>query len=198
MPRHPIALELIRATGLPLAAPSANKFTQVSPTTAGHVHAAFGDDVPVIDGGPCEVGIESTVVSVDEHGVVRLLRPGMIQVEDAIPVTMPAGGNEAHASPGMHRKHYSPRQARVMLTLQPPANAAWLWHSIEDPEAAVAVQMPADPQQYAAKIYAVLHDLDARGVQVIAIEPLPEGVAWDALRDRLKRSAFSDEDDQFR
>ena len=67
MPRHPIALELIRAAGLPLAAPSANRFTELSPTTAAHVRAAFGDAVPVLDGGPCEVGLESTVVSVDAY-----------------------------------------------------------------------------------------------------------------------------------
>jgi len=190
MPRHAIALELIRAAGLPLAAPSANKFTQVSPTTAAHVRAAFGDEVPVIDGGPCEVGIESTVVAVDAQGAIQLLRPGMIDVEDAIPAAAHQE-DQAHASPGMHRKHYSPRHARVILTAQPPRNSAWLWHSVEDPEAAIAVRMPADPQSYAAKIYAVLHDLDARGVQVIAIEPLPAGVEWDALRDRLTRSAFS-------
>ena len=98
MPRHPIALELIRAAGLPLAAPSANRFTELSPTTAAHVRAAFGDAVPVLDGGPCEVGLESTVVSVDALGVVRLLRPGMLTLAEAVPS---AGTGEAHESPGI-------------------------------------------------------------------------------------------------
>ncbi len=192
MPRHPVALELLRAAGVPLAAPSANKFTQISPTTAEHVRTAFGGEVPVVDGGPCEVGIESTVVAVDEAGV-RLLRPGMIVLPGAVfaPGADESGG--AHEAPGLHRKHYSPRTARVMILQRgqrlPAEAAAYVWHSTEDPEALIAVRMPPNPVEYAAQIYAVLHNLDARGVEVIAIEALPAGPEWDALRDRLGRSA---------
>lgn len=202
MPRHPVALQLIEAAGVPLAAPSANKFTQVSPTTAEHVRAAFGDAVPVIDGGPCEVGIESTVVSVSASGEVTLLRPGMVVLPEAAAWRQQdAGSSEAdsHLAPGMHRKHYSPRHARVVLTSQPPAGntaAAWVWHTLEDPDAVVAVRMPREPEAYASRLYAVLHDLDARGVQLIAIEDLPEGQMWDALRDRLRRSAFDGENNK--
>ena len=92
----------------------------------------------------------------------------------------------------MHRKHYSPRHARVLLVSPgetPPVDAAYVWHHVEQADATIAVQMPADPEAYAARIYAVLHDLDARGVHTIAVESLPENAEWDALRDRLRRSA---------
>jgi L-threonylcarbamoyladenylate synthase len=175
MPRHPIALELIRAAGLPLAAPSANKFTELSPTTAGHVRAAFGDAVPVIDGGPCEVGLESTVVAVDADGRVRLLRPGMLTLPEAL-----TGAAQAHESPGMHHKHYSPRTSRVVLVAD-RASA---------PEGAVLLELPEDPEAYAERLYAKLHELDAAGVLVIAIvNPTDPGPKWDAIRDRLQRAA---------
>lgn len=195
MPRHPLALELIRAAGLPLAAPSANKFTQISPTTADHVRAAFGDEVPVLDGGPCDVGIESTVVAVDADGTVRLLRPGMVVLPEAVFAIPAENKQEAHESPGMHRKHYSPRHARVVILpsggAPPPLDAAYIWHAVEQP-VLVSVRMPSDPEAYAARIYAVLHDLDARGIHTIAVESLPDGAAWDALRDRLTRSAAAE------
>jgi len=80
MPRHPVALELLRAAGVPIAAPSANRFTQMSPTTAEHVREAFGAETPfLLDGGPCEVGLESTVIAVTRGGL-EVLRPGMAEV----------------------------------------------------------------------------------------------------------------------
>ena len=85
MPRHEVALELLREADVPIAAPSANRFTQLSPTTAEHVREAFGDETPfLLDGGPCEVGLESTVVAVTKDGL-EVLRPGMAFVEDAAP-----------------------------------------------------------------------------------------------------------------
>jgi L-threonylcarbamoyladenylate synthase len=191
MPRHPVALQLIEAAGVPLAAPSANKFTQISPTTAEHVRAAFGDEVPVVDGGPCEVGIESTVVAVDGDGGVRLLRPGMIRLPEAI-LEPREERDGPHVSPGLHRKHYSPRHARVMIVRSgevPPADAAFVWRTRDSADAMISIEMPADPDAYAARIYSVLHEMDARGVALIAIEELPAGPEWDALRDRLSRSA---------
>jgi len=175
MPRHPTALDLIRTAGLPLAAPSANKFTELSPTTAAHVRAAFGDAVPVLDGGPCAVGLESTVVAVDADGSVRLLRPGMLTLDEAV-----TGAAKEHESPGMHHKHYSPRTARVMLVA-----------SLQDaPPEAVLLKLPEDPEAYAAQLYSKLHDLDAQGVKLIAIEiPHDPDSRWDAVRDRLRRAA---------
>jgi L-threonylcarbamoyladenylate synthase len=177
MPRHPLALDLIRTAGLPLAAPSANKFTELSPTTAAHVRATFGDTVPVLDGGPCAVGLESTVVAVDADGSVRLLRPGMLTLAEAV-----AGAAKEHESPGMHHKHYSPRTARVVLVAR----------ATDAPADASLLQLPNDPEAYAARLYGAMHDLDAQGCKLIAIVAPPDDdpdPRWDAVRDRLKRAA---------
>ena len=176
MPAHPLALELIRACGVPLAAPSANPFSRLSPTTAAHVREAFGDRVPVLDGGPTQVGIESTVVSVVDGGIT-LLRPGMITVpgaQTAEAALAVVGG--AHSSPGLHHKHYSPLTPVVLLDPEDPVpeRAAYIWHRI--PKSAWrTVRLPDDPVRYAAAIYGVLHELDARGFPAIAIERVPQG-----------------------
>src|SRR3979490_342999 len=120
MPSHPVALALIKAAGVPVAAPSANRFTQLSPTTTEHVRRSLGSDVDLIlDGGPCQVGIESTVLSLAGPQAV-LLRPGAIsraQLEAEIgPVAIATDVNEgAHPSPGMHPRHYSPRTRLILV-----------------------------------------------------------------------------------
>jgi L-threonylcarbamoyladenylate synthase len=132
MPAHPVALALIREAGVPLAAPSANRFTQLSPTTAAHVRNALGDAVDLIlDGGPCIVGIESTVLSLT-GGVPQLLRPGMVtqaQIEAVIgPIAVPTGASQgAHTAPGMHPQHYQPKTP--LFVGSPPAEGrgAYLW-----------------------------------------------------------------------
>ena len=191
VPDHPIALALLRAARIPLAAPSANRFTQLSPTTAAHVRAALGSDIDyVLDGGPCQVGIESAVVSLAGEAPV-LLRPGMID-ENALALAVGGWGDHIregpHASPGMHPKHYSPA---TPLFLGPPAAAdrgAYLWWSTPLP-AAKPVAMPSDPVAYAAKLYGVLHELDREGWDTIAVELPPDEVAWSGIRDRLQRAA---------
>jgi len=190
MPRHPIALELLRAARVPIAAPSANRFTQLSPTTAQHVREAFGDETPfLLDGGPCEVGLESTVIAVSKDGL-EVLRPGMAFIEDA---TAPVEPTEAtHRSPGQHKKHYSPR-TRVLLVnhgrLPREGRGAYLWIEHEAP-AARTVCMPAVPEEYAAQLYRCLHELDREGLDWIAVEFPPEGREWAAIRDRLTRAAY--------
>ncbi|MEQ1945688.1 MAG: L-threonylcarbamoyladenylate synthase [Bryobacteraceae bacterium] len=189
MPKHPIALELIRSAGVPIAAPSANKFMGLSPTTAQHVRDAFGDAVPVIDGGPCEVGIESTVVAV-ENGETHLLRPGMISLEDVERVTAPGAGT-AHPAPGMHDRHYSPRTRLLLVTHPsqlPDRSGAYVWHTKSNAAARV-MQLPADPAGYAARIYDALHELDREGWPWIAVESPPETGEWEAVLDRLRRAA---------
>ncbi len=187
IPAHPVALALIREAGIPLAAPSANKFTGLSPTTAEHVRAAFGADFPVIDGGACQVGIESTVVAV-EGTKLTLLRPGMValgQLELAI-----AQAGEAHPAPGMHHRHYSPRTPLLIVKHPnelPDANGAYVWHS-QPGLAAKHVQMPAEPAKYAAKLYATLHDLDLAALPWIAVESPPDSPEWAAIHDRLRRA----------
>lgn len=196
IPAHPIALELIQEAGLPIAAPSANRFTQLSPTTAEHVRQSLGERVAmVLDGGPCEVGIESTVLSLVENNAL-LLRPGMISQADLehalgnvqLDVSIPAG---AHPSPGMHAKHYSPSTPLVLVengALPGSGKGAYLW--IREPARADhSVEMPIDASEYAANLYAVLHQVDAQGWDWIAVERPPSGAVWAGIRDRLERSA---------
>jgi len=195
MPNHSIALELIRASGVPIAAPSANRFSELSPTTADHVRASLGDRVAMIlDSGPTHVGIESTVVSL--AGVEAfLLRPGMIsqaQIESVIgPLRLPVkGGSGPHASPGMHPKHYSPRTRLVIVEAgySPAGRGACLWIT-QNPGSARDIQMPSDPYIYAACLYETLHQLDAEGLDWIAVERPPSDILWAGILDRLTRAA---------
>ena len=198
IPSHPVALDLIRAAGVPIAAPSANRFSELSPTTAEHVRQSLGERVAmVLDGGPCEVGIESTVVSLAGENAV-LLRPGMISQADLENVIgkvagVAPGAVAAHPSPGMHPKHYSPKTLLVLVengVLPAHGKGAYLW--IREPAQAKAehsVEMPIDPIGYAANLYAVLHQVDAQGWDWIAVERPPSGAIWAGIRDRLERAA---------
>ena len=196
MPSNPIALELIRAAGVPIAAPSANRFTELSPTTAQHVRDSLGDSVAMIlDGGPTTVGIESTVLSLAGPDAL-LLRPGMVtreQIEEMIgPVRITAEATGTpHASPGMYPRHYSPSTPLVLVDrgkLPSSGRGAYLW--IENPaDAARSIRMPADPYAYAAALYAKLHDADAERWDWIAVERPPQHPAWAAILDRLERAA---------
>jgi len=189
MPNHPVALALIEQAGVPVAAPSANRFTGLSPTTADHVRAAFGDAVPVLDGGPCTVGIESTVVAI-EGGKLKLLRPGMISLGE-IERTAAQGAGAPHPSPGMHEKHYSPRTRLILVrgaSELPDRSGAYVWRVALGP-AARAVRMPLDAEPYAAELYRVLHQLDAENWPWIAVEMPPDASDWSAIRDRLQRAA---------
>jgi len=188
MPNHPVALALIEAAGVPVAAPSANRFTGLSPTTADHVRAAFGDAVPVLDGGPCTVGIESTVVAI-EDGKLTLLRPGMISLGEIEQAVAQAG--EAHPSPGMHEKHYSPRTRLILVggaSELPDPTGAYVWR-VALGNAARAVRMPLDAEPYASQLYRVLHQLDTENWPWIAVEMPPDAPDWSAIRDRLHRAA---------
>ena len=179
MPAHPQALELIHAAGVPIAAPSANRFTQLSPTTAEHVNEAFGGLVPVLDGGPCTVGIESTVISL-AGPVPMLLRPGMTPRDEletiAGPLQIVSEQPGAHASPGLHERHYQPRTP-LYIGQAPAAGRG------------VVLQLPADAAGFAARLYKALHDADTKGYDWIAVERPPSGTEWDGIRDRLRRAA---------
>jgi L-threonylcarbamoyladenylate synthase len=192
IPRHPVALDLLCATGLPIAAPSANRFTQLSPTTAAHVREAFGDETPfLLDGGECEVGIESTVIAVSGDGL-EVLRPGMAVVKDALN-SIETSAQENYRSPGQHKKHYSPR-TRVLLVSpgQLPADGrgAYLTPNSRTFSCAITKRMPTNVGEYARNLYAVLHELDNQGLDWIAIEMPPDAAEWTAIRDRLTRAAY--------
>ncbi len=192
MPSHPTALSLIKAAGLPIAAPSANLFTQLSATTAEHVRRSLGDLVDMIlDGGPATVGIESTVVSL-AGPVPILLRPGMISqtaLESFIgPIDQAPAIAGSQASPGLHPRHYRPR---TPLFLGPPPDrgkGAYLW--IHQPlPAARAIAMPHEASDYGAHLYELLHQLDTEGLDYIAVEPPPAEPSWAGILDRLQRAA---------
>ena len=184
MPSHPMALELIERAGVPIAAPSANRFTQVSPTTADHVRRMLGDRIDmVLDGGPSKVGIESTVVSLT-GAQPTVLRPGMItitELEDATGGLWATLSPEAAVgeSPGMHPRHYSPRTRFVLL----PRGA-------ERPQGrGCLLEMPSEPAAFAETLYSRLHAADLAGWDWIAIEEPPDTHEWTGIRDRLKRAS---------
>jgi L-threonylcarbamoyladenylate synthase len=188
MPDHALALELIREAGVPIAGPSANRFSELSPTTAEHVRATFGDAVDVLDGGPTRVGIESTVVAI-EHGELKLFRAGMIALGDIEP--MAAKVDAAHPSPGMHPRHYSPRTPLLVVAGPkdvPGREGAYMWRKRAG-LVSRSIRMPADPARYAARLYAVLHELDTENWPWIAVEALPDKPEWAAIRDRLQRAS---------
>jgi L-threonylcarbamoyladenylate synthase len=199
MPAHPVALALIRATQLPIAAPSANRFTQVSPTTADHVRRSLGNRVAyVLDGGPCQVGIESTVLSLAGE-VPLLLRPGGVSREEIEKLIGFVASSEettesAHPSPGMHPRHYSPRTPVVLVTegrVPHSGSGAYLQVGLApDIPVRTIVPMPNSAAEYAVKLYSVLHELDQYGHDWIAVELPGSGIEWEAVLDRLRRAAF--------
>ncbi|HUI83016.1 MAG TPA: L-threonylcarbamoyladenylate synthase [Candidatus Binatia bacterium] len=203
MPAHPLALALIEAAQLPVAAPSANRFTRLSPTTAEHVRRSLGNRVDyILDGGPCTVGIESTVLSLAGE-VPTILRPGGIprpQIEELTgPVALRTeASTEAHASPGMHPRHYSPRTRLLLVRdgeVPSQGSGAYmqLCHLPARPVREV-VRMPADAPSYAAQLYRTLHELDSRNYDWIAVDTPDNTPEWEAVRDRLRRAATAEAD----
>jgi L-threonylcarbamoyladenylate synthase len=198
MPAHPIAQALIQAAGVPVAAPSANRFTELSPTTAEHVRRSLGAEVDLIlDGGPCHVGIESTVLSLVES-TPTLLRPGGISrttlEEIAGPINSAQGVQAgAHAAPGMHPRHYSPRTILFLAVngkVPDEGTGIYLQYGIAPSRADIAVkQMPTSPDNYAAILYEALHLADAENYNWIAADMPPKTSDWEAVQDRLKRAA---------
>lgn len=211
VPSHPVALALLRATGLPLAAPSANRSMALSPTTAQHVARSLGDRVDLIlDGGPTTVGIESTVV--DLRGPrPSILRPGLLGAREIEPIVGTLAspnettGDAARPAPGMLERHYAPRaqlrlfatdearsiarEAAALIARGARVAALVLDAMPDDGDAGEVVRMPRDPARYAQRLYATLHDLDERGCDIVFVERVPDGDAWAGVRDRLERAA---------
>lgn len=210
-PSHPVAqavLQACAAAGMPgLSAPSANQFGRVSPTTARHVQGEFGDALLVLDGGECDVGIESTIVDCT-RGVPVLLRPGQItrtQIEQACGQSLQDKAALAQPAPkasGTLESHYAPRAkvrlmaadeiARRLEALGVHAGNLGVWSRERLPETGAGVlwrQQSAQPGTAAHDLFAVLRDLDARGVQQIWVELPPDTPAWEGVRDRLQRAA---------
>lgn len=206
-PSHDVARRLIRAAGVPIAAPSANRFGMVSPTTANHVRESFGDRLPfVLDDGPCRIGVESTVVSFmdSNDGLPKLLRHGGITQEQIETVT---GSIKTHmheerqpTSPGQLSRHYSPSTPLLfsdddslaemkkgkskigLLGFQtPPLN--------ENFEAIEILSKKGDYREAASNLFAAMRRLDSLGLDLIIVEPIQEIDLGRAIMDRLRRAA---------
>ncbi|MDR1145775.1 MAG: threonylcarbamoyl-AMP synthase [Verrucomicrobiales bacterium] len=203
-PAHPVAQALLREFGGPLAAPSANKFGRISPTTAAAVADELGDAVPLIlDGGPCRVGVESTILNVS-GGAVTLLRPGGIALEEVTAVIGSVGrpADGAVTAPGMLKSHYAPRAPLERLAAPwpvgraLPANVAllaWRGFAGADGERRRVRVLAADGELSlaAARLFQCLRELDALGMEKIFAEPVPARGLGLAINDRLERaSAF--------
>jgi len=219
MPQHPLFLALLKTSGLPLAAPSANPFGYVSPTCAAHVKAGLGGKIPaILDGGPCPIGLESTILDARDERRLRILRPGAIGTEElsaiaGVPVEgvnpsaavsgASASTTQAQLAPGLLSRHYSPR-ARVVLYPEIPKNVA---AAAGTGEALLYFQKPStqrrpsgaahcawlsahgDQAEAARALFATLRALDGKGFHKIHAERAPEGPLSAAINDRLRRAA---------
>ncbi len=208
-PAHPVARALLAAFGEPIAAPSANRYQSLSPTTAAHVRASLGERVDMIlDGGPCSAGIESTVVDVRGEAPV-ILRPGALDLPTlaaVVPgttelVATVASEDSPHVSPGQDRRHYSPKTPLLVAATRDAAVEAardrmrrgqrvgmLLMRPLEQAGASVR-SLGVAPASYARQLFSALHELDGLGVDVIVVEPVPETAPWRAVADRLRRGA---------
>lgn len=187
-PNHPVALELAKLAG-PFAAPSANRFMSVSPTRVEHLDAELLEHVDlVIDGGPCEVGVESTVLDLTDKP--RILRPGGVsreQVEAILGEPVSFGSPESvRRSPGMHRRHYAPRTP-LRLVDRIDSNAGGL--TMSSPQNELQIQMAREPRAYAASLYDALHRLDRFALKEAQVELPPQSPEWASVLDRLTRAA---------
>jgi L-threonylcarbamoyladenylate synthase len=213
VPSHPMAQQLLTAFGGGIAAPSANRYGKLSPTRAEHVREELGDTVKVIlDGGECQIGLESSIVSF-EGQAVRLLRPGAVtaaQIRQVVGELLIGADLQSPRVPGGTPSHYAPT---TPMTIVPSGEVDAHAASLSEGGRRVAVlaqRLPLKshkyvtwinagrrPEQYGHDLYANLRTLDKAGCQQILVQDVPDGEAWDAIRDRLRRAAstVSESDD---
>lgn len=210
MPRHPLLRRLLKLSGLPLAAPSANPFGYVSPTTAAHVQAGLGRKIPhILDGGPSAIGLESTIVDLRDPRKPRLLRPGAItraQLERTLGCRVPPAKAARHPSrgaqlaPGLLQRHYSPRTPLVLHERIDPRDVpvdknrreAWLF--VAKPRQLAGANIHwldarGNLRGAARRLFGELRALDARGFKRIHVELAPGTGLAEAINDRLRRAA---------
>jgi L-threonylcarbamoyladenylate synthase len=207
-PGHPVARALLAQCATlgvaGLAAPSANRFGRISPTRAAHVHEEFGDALTVLDGGDCEMGIESAIVDCT-RSKPALLRPGVLareRIEEALGMPLRTPDADAPRASGTLEAHYAPRaklrlmdarMLRTALEILPKSTVnpvAVYFRTISPPRGVRAVRaMPDNPQAAAHALFADLRELDATGASLIWVETPPDAPAWEGVRDRLQRAA---------
>ncbi len=207
VPSHPVAQQLLKAFGGGIAAPSANRFGRLSPTTVQHVREELGDAVEIVlDGGPCDVGIESTIVDLTRETPV-VLRPGSISVqqigevlltqfgESALDRPRVPGSLESHYAPGMPLKIVHADEIENYLRARAGAPVAVLSRRARprDSKATLWQVAPELPDDYARLLYGTLRRLDVSGCRLIIVEALPALPEWTAIRDRLGRAAMPDQ-----
>lgn len=201
MPRNEIALKLIKAAGFPVAAPSANKFGRISPTTAHHVKKQLPDVKCVLDGGSCSVGIESTVISLTSLGF-KILREGIItkaEISKVIPYSDAADEESVPlASPGLLKSHYSPLKPIFILGKSEPVNkdyknAGFISFSgmvLGDFKRVEYLSKTSDLKEAAVNLFDVLHRMEDSDVEFIVAEPVPEHGIGLAIMDRMGKAAY--------
>jgi L-threonylcarbamoyladenylate synthase len=196
-PAAPMAQEVIRRLGRPVVAPSANRFGHISPTSAAHVEEDFEGRVPVLDGGPCQVGLESTIFEVRPEQLV-VMRPGQLDLElvsrvAGLPVVQP---QRVEGVPGALKSHYAPRQPVTLLTRdelmtndEPQVAILALTAPGPWPNAVDVQRMPEEVEAYARALYNALRRAEASSCTRIVVERPPEGLPWQAVHDRLQRAS---------
>lgn len=189
VPAHPIALELLRLVGAPVVAPSANASQRPSSTTAEHVLLTLRNKISaVLDAGPCEYGLESTVVDITQNPPV-ILRPGALILEGLNFDT----SNQINGSPGRLDKHYAPlipeiRLASLAELKQAPQDTAFLLHTPKNSPSRICEILPNNPVAYGKELFAALYRLEASNVKSLWIEELPQNPDWASVRDRINRA----------
>jgi len=202
-PAHPVARKLLAAVGIPLAAPSANRFGRISATDAAAVREELGGMIPfILDGGPCSVGLESTVVNLTSEAP-EILRPGAItanQLASALGVTPQIAfsmsqSRDAQIAPGQLASHYAPRTPMFLCHLPIRIFLPGAFHLLfqkpggKIPETAVVLDAEAGQENLARELYRALRRADASGCETILVDPVPDGAWATALRDRLARAS---------
>jgi L-threonylcarbamoyladenylate synthase len=196
-PDHPLCLTLLRMLGRALVAPSANRYMSLSPTTAEHVALQFADsDLLILDGGPCRVGMESTIVSLLPDEPPRLLRPGMIDrpaIERVLGTALATDAHGAVRVPGQHERHYAPgtpawRFDSADASARANPRFGWLLCGSALAVAGNALDLGHEPDEYARRFYAALYRLDHADLDGILVEMPPDEERWRAIRDRISRA----------
>jgi L-threonylcarbamoyladenylate synthase len=212
-PNQTTAIEILQQLGTGIAAPSANRFGKISPTNAQHVLDEFtavshlfpsAFDVLVVDSGPCEIGIESTIIdltNIEEYGI-RILRPGMItihEIENRTGLSVGQVINNSIAHSGSHLAHYAPMTPLLIQEsplnqtfILPNENSIWLSMMDEDVESDGTIEvrrLPSSPRDLAKVIYGLLREIDQKAYDKIYFRALPKDSIWDGIRDRIQRAA---------
>lgn len=197
-PATELTQKLLRELGRPVVAPSANRFGHISPTTAEHVEQEFKGQVAVLDGGACQVGLESTIVKV-EGSRLTLMRPGQLsrqRIEQVAGLRLEDPARPlVEGVPGALKSHYAPEQpvrlfsAEEIRQVRTDRAALLVYSEGPWPAAKVVLQLPPEASLYGRELYAALRQAESSGAEEIVVEVPPVGPAWDAVRDRLQRAS---------